>query len=90
MKINKDEIIRLAEQYDDIIIEEFFENSVTLTCDLKVINETICRITLEGGIYNFIRQLDKYNNITWFHQETHGNYDDDEYPYYEYVTFEWN
>ena len=90
MKINKDEIIRLAEQYDDVIIEEFFENSVTLTCDLKVINETICRITLEGGIYNFIRQLDKYHNITWFHQETHGNYDDDEYPYYEYVTFEWN
>ena len=90
MKINKDEIIRLAEQYDDVIIEEFFENSVTLTCDLKVINETICRITLEGGIYNFIRQLDKYNNITGFHQETHGNYDDDEYPYYEYVTFEWN
>lgn len=90
MRINKDEIIKLAEQYDDVIIEEFFENSVTLTCNLKIIDETICHLTVEGGIFSFINQLDKYSNITWFHQETMGNWDDDEHPYYEYVTFEWN
>lgn len=101
MKINAQEIERLVSKYNNIVIEEIYENHcvmgnfVTITCDLEEgYDENKNVSVLIGDIYDLEEDLKKYDNIKYYSEEIYSNFEknnqNNKYPWYEVVSFEWN
>lgn len=92
MKISAKAIDKLVAQFDDCTIEELYENHkvmgnwVIITCDLKQGVEEDGTEYVDGGIFNVLNELEKFNNIENFTDEIFNNDDD---TWFEYVSFEW-
>lgn len=101
MKINKHIIEELVNRHEGCVIEEIYDghevmrNYVCITCNLEEgYDETGCCITLIGNIFDLLLEFEKYSNIKNLINETFSNDEANShnnlYPYYEYVTFEWD
>lgn len=101
MKINAQEIEKLVNKYNNIVIEELHENHeicgnyVTLTCDLEEGYDQEGNISiLIGDIYDLEEDLKSYDNIKNYSEETYSNFEENtqngKYPWYEVVCFSWD
>ena len=61
-------------------------NWVIITCDLKQGVEEDGTEYVDGGIFNVLNELEKFNNIENFTDELFNN---DDGTWFEYVSFEW-
>lgn len=100
VKIDAEEIQKLAEKYNNIVIEELYEdnpcvgNFTTITCDLEEAYDEHGNISVFiGDIFDLEEELKKYDNIKDYSEETYSNFEEDsqngKYPWYEVVSFSW-
>lgn len=93
MKINAEIIENLVDKFDDCFIEELYKkhavmgNWVIITCDLEMGVKKDGTKYVDGGIFNLLDELEKFDNIENFTDETFDNIDND--GWFEYISFEW-